>query len=61
MVPAGMVVLDDSITGVTGEEVERERGGEEDQDDAEYNYLADQREEEKEEFRNDRAVRISRT
>ena len=37
-------------------------GGEEgeDQDDMEYNYLADQQEEEKEEFRNDRAVRIPR-
>lgn len=36
-------------------------GGEEDVDDAEYNYLADTHflEEEKEEFRDDRAVRIS--
>ena len=33
--------------------------GEEDGDDAEYNYLADQMDEEKEEFRDDRAVRIS--
>jgi hypothetical protein len=30
-----------------------------DDDDVEYNYLADQVEEEKEEFRDDRAVRIS--
>ena len=35
-------------------------GGEEDGDDTEYNYLADQQlDEEKEEFRDDRAVRIS--
>jgi hypothetical protein len=33
--------------------------GTEDDDDVEYNYLADQVEEEKEEFRDDRAVRIS--
>lgn len=33
---------------------------EDDQDDMEYNYLADQQEEEREEFRNDRAVKISR-
>ncbi len=33
--------------------------GEEDGDDTEYNYLADQLDEEKEEFRDDRAVRIS--
>lgn len=34
-------------------------GVEEDVEDTEYNYLADQMEEEKEEFRDDRAVRIS--
>lgn len=33
--------------------------GAEDVEDTEYNYLADQAEEEKEEFRDDRAVRIS--
>lgn len=33
--------------------------GKEDGDDPEYNYLADQLDEEKEEFRDDRAVRIS--
>lgn len=33
--------------------------GEEDADDMEYNYLTDQLEEEKDEFRNDRAVKIS--
>lgn len=31
----------------------------EDNEDTEYNYLADHQEEEKEEFRNDRAVKIS--
>ena len=39
----------------TGEGEEMEDGD----DDVEYNYLADQEEVEKEEFRNDRAVKIS--
>lgn len=43
-----------SVSG-TGEGEEMEDGD----DDAEYNYLADQEEVEKEEFRNDRAVKIS--
>lgn len=56
--------MDDSIAAVVGEVGGggREVGGDEgdDQDDAEYNFLADQQEDEKEEFRNDRAVKISR-
>ena len=42
-----------SNTGEGGEEVEDA------DDDVEYNYLADQEVVEKEEFRNDRAVKIS--
>lgn len=49
-----------SVGGETAGSVGGAEEGE-DQDDGEYNYLADQQEEEKEEFRNDRAVRISRT
>lgn len=55
--------IDMSPCSVGGETAGSVGGAEEgeDQDDGEYNYLADQQEEEKEEFRNDRAVRISRT
>ena len=53
--PDSLSVLAD-VSGVGGE------GGEEgeDGDDVEYNYLADQVDEGREEFRNDRAVRIPR-
>ena len=42
-----------SVSGGGGEEME------DGDDDVEYNFLADQEEVEKEEFRNDRAVKIS--
>ena len=49
-----LLVSDSANVSISG-------GGEieEGDDDAEYNYLADQEEVEKEEFRNDRAVKIS--
>ena len=47
--------MDVSICGGVGGEEEMEDGD----DDVEYNYLADHEEVEKEEFRNDRAVKIS--
>lgn len=49
-----MLILDSPSMGTIG-------GGdmEDGDDDVEYNYLADQEEVEKEEFRNDRAVKIS--
>ena len=51
-----MCILVESLNvSGTGEGEEMEDGD----DDAEYNYLADQEEVEKEEFRNDRAVKIS--
>ena len=34
--------------------------GEDDQEDTEYNFMAEDQKEEKEEYRNDRAVRIPR-
>lgn len=49
------ILLESLNVSGTGEGEEMEDGD----DDAEYNYLADQEEVEKEEFRNDRAVKIS--
>lgn len=51
-----MFILVESLNvSGTGEGEEMEDGD----DDVEYNYLADQEEVEREEFRNDRAVKIS--
>ena len=49
------IPLESPNIGGTGEGEEMEDGD----DDVEYNFLADQEEVEKEEFRNDRAVKIS--
>lgn len=49
------ILLESLNVSGAGEGEEMEDGD----DDVEYNYLADQEEVEKEEFRNDRAVKIS--